>query len=74
MRPILAVIVLTAVSVLHAEDKLTPIKLDFSKKGTTSQKVILPITTYTPEEMQTDRKSTRLNSSHEFVSRMPSSA
>ena len=24
--------------------------------------------------MQTDRKSTRLNSSHEFVSRMPSSA
>lgn len=53
MRPILAVIVLTAVSVLHAEDKLTPIKLDFSKKGATSQKVILPITTYTPEEMQT---------------------
>lgn len=53
MRQILAVSVLTAVSILHAEDKLDPIKLDFSKKGTTSQKVILPITTYTPEEMQT---------------------
>ena len=26
------------------------------------------------EEVRTDRKSTRLNSSHEFVSRMPSSA
>ena len=25
-------------------------------------------------ELSTDRKSTRLNSSHEFVSRMPSSA
>ena len=28
---------------------------------------------YTPDELG-DRKSTRLNSSHEFVSRMPSSA
>ena len=26
------------------------------------------------EELRSDRKSTRLNSSHEFVSRMPSSA
>ena len=30
--------------------------------------------TATPEEVAADRKSTRLNSSHEFVSRMPSSA
>ena len=28
----------------------------------------------TPDERREDRKSTRLNSSHEFVSRMPSSA
>ena len=27
-----------------------------------------------PEQLGPDRKSTRLNSSHEFVSRMPSSA
>ena len=27
-----------------------------------------------PQLVETDRKSTRLNSSHEFVSRMPSSA
>ena len=29
---------------------------------------------FDPEIVVTDRKSTRLNSSHEFVSRMPSSA
>ena len=34
---------------------------------------ILPFTTYY-RDWETDRKSTRLNSSHEFVSRMPSSA
>ena len=40
-----------------------------------------PYTTFIPEEdaddyrfMTTDRKSTRLNSSHEWISRMPSSA
>ena len=29
---------------------------------------------YTPESSRSDRKSTRLNSSHQQVSRMPSSA
>ena len=29
---------------------------------------------FTYRDWETDRKSTRLNSSHEFVSRMPSSA
>ena len=29
---------------------------------------------YTPPEISADRKSTRLNSSHEWISRMPSSA
>ena len=33
-----------------------------------------PFTLYIEDAIQEDRKSTRLNSSHEFVSRMPSSA
>ena len=34
----------------------------------------LPVFTLGPATAALDRKSTRLNSSHEFVSRMPSSA
>ena len=39
---------------------------------TTPASIFSPVTSY--RDWETDRKSTRLNSSHEFVSRMPSSA
>ena len=38
----------------------------------TAASTTTPLSTY--RDWETDRKSTRLNSSHEFVSRMPSSA
>ena len=44
------------------EDQLAAIRKDTSRYGTTG------------DEVDLDRKSTRLNSSHEWISRMPSSA
>ena len=46
------------------EDKYSQKKLDFQEELASLQN----------EEIQQDRKSTRLNSSHECISRMPSSA
>ena len=47
-------------------------------QGTTKNNTLQTSQIYTPiqpyRDWETDRKSTRLNSSHEFVSRMPSSA
>ena len=58
----------------HTPNDLTNI-LDYQfmaniVKGTVATIATLP----TYRDWETDRKSTRLNSSHEFVSRMPSSA
>ena len=45
-----------------------------SLSSSTSVTIISPNPTEPYRDWETDRKSTRLNSSHEFVSRMPSSA
>ena len=57
----------------YAEDRICALYEEYRKTGKKEQKLYYIATMY-PYGTETDRKSTRLNSSHRCTSRMPSSA
>ena len=63
---------MTAWDFIDLEERLSP--LGQRIRRTTFLLLVEAAGLDTSEKKHTDRKSTRLNSSHEFVSRMPSSA
>ena len=61
----------------RGQDFLFEVELEVGERGTSDRledAVDYVEVARTVQEVSEDRKSTRLNSSHEFVSRMPSSA